>query len=113
MAHYVGNVRSPPGSKDQGRRSDSSGAVDIEKEAAFVDEIILKNGTSAELLRIYHDNFSKEYWSFIDKEKLRIKPSVLLSEVDRVDFAQEHFTGLSLTSEVLNSKSYESYNLYL
>ena len=108
MALFGVNVMSPLGSGDFQSTSGSSGAIDIEKEASFVDLIILKVGTSDDLIRIYAKNFSKEYWLFIEKQKLRLKASVLLTEADRVDFAQKHFTGIFLPSEILKSKSAKS-----
>ena len=98
---------SPLGSKFQSPNSRSSGAIDIEKEAAFVDQIILKVGTSADLIRIYCDNFSMEYWSFINNQKLESETSVFLTEAERVDFAQKYFTGNFVPSELVNSKSYK------
>ena len=107
MALFGVNLMSPLGSDIQTILR-SSGAIDIEEEADFVDQIILKVGTSADLFRIYCDHFSKEYQysSFIPKKRLQNREaSILLTEAERVDYAQKHFTGISSPSEVLNSKS--------
>ena len=79
-------------------------AVDIEKEAAYVDEEILEVGNFMECLQRYAGNFSPHYWSSLDNTLFRKQICNLLTPGDRVDFAWKYFIGRRVPPDVLNSK---------
>ena len=98
--------------KCQVQRSEpvNAATVNIEEEADFVNEVILKVGKqtdSVRQVRCFTENFSPEYLSFLPSDpKFREQISGLVTPEDRVGFAQKYFSGLRTDVEVVSSKSF-------
>ena len=89
----------------QTEKSDAllSGRGWIEKEADFVDEIILKVGQrKGPGSKIVNDSVNSDYFVSLVEQEVR-KESLFQTPEDRVKLAAKYFTGVCIPSEVLTS----------
>ena len=77
----------------------------IEKEADFVDNVILKVQKRKEgTTELPPGSFSPKFVQCLSRSDLQQKLPPLLTPEDRVEFAGKHFTGLRIPQDVLKSK---------
>ena len=76
----------------------------IEKEANYVDEVILRVGKRKEASKILADSLSNVYYLSLGKPGFCKQLLTLLTPEERVDFVCKYFTEVNIPPEVVESE---------
>ena len=86
--------------KSQSRKRDQNSIISeqelIEKEANYVDEVILRVGKRKEASKTFVDSISEDFWLSLTKPGFIKQLSALFTAEDRVAFLGKYFAGVNI-----------------